>query len=233
MSRVTSRLSNVDLPASPAQLAEVADQSFQAAKGKLGELWERTRIEEAIEIIRENASSVAVIQLVLLFIEGAGLEWNTRSTIKGFTVGKIPGLTNSETDVYVPNLALLLSSDFWAPATLWSLTSWVIPLVASYFVNLTLRTNTRHRSSRGQHTIDPLTFSIVKAILAYATYSTRVIELVNGKASVVTCDNPDFGPFSKSTVNTVCTNTPASYPGLLITAGVGILVSLYDAALKK
>ena len=43
--RVSEVFNQVDIPASPAQLAEVADQSFQEIQTKAGELWDRTRID--------------------------------------------------------------------------------------------------------------------------------------------------------------------------------------------
>ncbi|KAF2261276.1 hypothetical protein CC78DRAFT_470723 [Lojkania enalia] len=216
-SRVASRVSNVDLPASPAQVAELADQSFQAAKTKASELWQKTYIDEFIEIVRENASSVVVIQLLLLFVEGAGLEWNTLETIN-VEIPKQTQLPDEYRNLPLPNMQLLLTSGFWAPAMLWSLTSWMLPLAASYFFNLTLRSNTRHKSLSKQYHVDPLTFNIVKALLAYSAFGAPA------KA---------WGPFSKYTVHTVASSVPGEYPGLLISAAVGMLVSLYDAALKK
>jgi hypothetical protein len=234
VSRVASRVSQVDLPASPAQLAEVADQSFQAAKTKAGELWDKTRIEEAIEIVRENASSVVFIQLAVLFVEAVGLEWNTLKTAHAFDSPSVAQLNMSSREVYLPDLRILLTNDFWAPATLWSLTSWVLPLLFSYFFNLTLRSNTRHKSSSKQYTIDPLTFNIARALLAYNAYSLATVDAgLAGQPGTIVARTPGWGPFAEATVNTVRTQVPGGYYGLQIGSIVGILVSLYDAALKK
>lgn len=231
--RIPSRVSQVDLPASPAQLAEVADQSFQAGKAKAQELWEKTRIEEAIAIIRENASSVVVVHLLVLFTEAFGLQWKTakEKSIEWFTPS--PALYAHK--VYGPDLSLLLTSGYWAPAILWALTNLFIPLVASYFLNLTLRTNTHHRSTSKTSRVDPLTFNIARALLAYGVYHC---ELRDG-TSVVTAPGAfrdcklQFGPFSTETVSTVVNYVPWNYSGLQIGSAIGILVSLYDAALKK
>jgi hypothetical protein len=233
VSRVASRVSQVDIPASPSQLAEVADQSFQAAKTKATELWEQTRIEEAIENLRENASSVVFIQLAVLFVEAAGLEWNTLTTVHAFDTPQVQTYANSR-PVWLPDFRILLTSGFWAPATLWSLTSWVLPLLVSYFFNLTLRSNTRHKSASKQYTIDPFTFNIVKAILAYNVYSYPVADAgLVGNPDAYVANDLSWGPFSAATVGTVRQNVPGKYVGLQIGSLIGILVSLYDAVLKK
>ena len=232
VSRVASRLSQVDIPASPAQLAEVADQSFQAAKSKATELWQKTKIDEFKELVRENASSVTTIQLLILFIEATGLQWNTLQTTHVFTSPTAGGLRSR--DVYLPDLSILLTSDFWAPATLWSLTSWVLPLIFSYFFNLTLRSNTNHKSSSRQYTVDPLTFNIVRAVLAYSAYRIPSISAaVLGEPGIAHTIDLSWGPFAESTVGTVRNNVPGGYYGLQIGAIVGVLYSMYDAALKK
>ncbi|KAF2108920.1 hypothetical protein BDV96DRAFT_586883 [Lophiotrema nucula] len=227
VSRVTSRLSNVEYPASPSQLAEAADQSFQAAKAKASDLW-KEYIDTGIDFLRENASSVTVIQILLLAVEGVGFEWNTLVPYQY----KPPAQLNYNGDIPLPNLSLVLTSGYWAPATLWSLTSWFLPLVFSYFFNLTLRSNTHHRSARGQYHVDPFTFNIVKAVLTYSAYSAALPLNVIG-ADGFEKANPSWGPFSSETVNTVRYNAPGGYHGLLISSAVGLLVSLYDAALKK
>lgn len=220
--RVSEVLSEVDIPASPAQLAEVADQSFQVVKGKATELWDRTQIDYIKELIRENASSVAAIQTLILLIEAAGLQWNTLTMSSISTPDKVKSYNNGQ-NILLPDFLALLTSGWWAPATLWSLTSWVLPFIVSYFFNLTLRSNTQRKSSDRQYPADPFTFNIVKAILAYSAYQ-------RGTAGGI---DLSWGPFSSSTVSVVREYVPGGYYGLQIGAVVGILVSLYDAALKK
>ncbi|KAF2649616.1 hypothetical protein K491DRAFT_697942 [Lophiostoma macrostomum CBS 122681] len=233
VSRVTSRVSQVDLPASPSQLAEVADQSFQIAKTKAQELWDKTRAEEFIATVRENASSVVVIQLAVLLFESAGLVYNTIAWTHAFTTP--PSLYNKP--VHLPDASLLLTSKFWAPATLWSLTNWFLPLVFSYFFNLTLRSNTRHKSSNKTYTVDPLTFNIARALLAYIVYYVPVAapaaNLVNAAPGATRAKDRSWGPFSATTVGTVLDEVPGQYNGIQIGSIIGVLVSLYDAALKK
>lgn len=222
--RVSEAVPQVDIPASPAQLAEVADQSFQIVKSKATELWDKTRIDELKEFIRENASSVATIQTIILLVEAVGLQWNTLDTTALFAMP--PALSSYSTSEHVrgPNGWALLTAEWWAPATLWSLTSWVLPLVFSYFFNLTLRSNTARRSEDRQYPADPLIFNITRAILAYSAYRETVNTALVPSA---------WGPFSEYAVARVGNHVPGGYYGLQISSLVGILVSLYDAALKK
>lgn len=227
--RISQIGNEIDLPASPSQLAEVADQSLQAAKTKASELWEKTRIDEVKEAIRENVSSVAAIQTLILLIEAAGLQFNTLQTTPAFAIDA----SNSHY-LHIPDFWTLLTSEWWGPATLWSLTSWVLPFVFSYFFNLTLRSNTNHKSSYRQYPADPLVFNIVKAILAYSAYRLPVVDAsLVGEAGLAKAIDLSWGPFSEQTVGVVRNNVPGGYQGLQIGALVGVLVSLYDAALKK
>jgi hypothetical protein len=104
-----------------------------------------------------------------------------------------------------------------------------------YFFNLTLRSNTHHRSSNRQSRIDPFTFNIAKAILAYSAYyiPTTPDAQLAGQAGLNVPLDISWGPFAAETVSKVRDNVPAKYNGLQIGALVGLLVSLYDAALKK
>jgi hypothetical protein len=222
--RVSEILNEVDIPASPAQLAEVADQSFQVVKERATELWDRTQIDELKELVRENASSVATIQTIILLVEAVGLQWNTLDTTALFAVPTVLSSYSQSQDVRGPNGWALLTAEWWAPATLWSLTSWVLPLVFAYFFNLTLRSNTSRKSSERQYPADPLIFNIARAVLAYSAYRGTVnTVLAPGR----------WGPFSEYAVACVGNHVPGGYYGLQIGSLVGILVSLYDAALKK
>lgn len=231
-------MNEVDIPASPSQLAEVADQSMQVVKTKATELWDRTHIDQWKELLRENASSVASIQTLILLIEAIGLQWSTLQMTNVVSLSDDVTRRTGYTFLAIPDFTTLLSADWWAPATLWSLTSWVLPLVFSYFFNLTLRSNTFRKSSDRQYPADPLVFNLIKAILSYSAY--RYLQPVSNVAVPVgelrvqaIPESFGWGPFSPSTVGTVRENVPGGYYGLQIGAAVGILVSLYDAALKK
>jgi hypothetical protein len=234
--RVSEVINEVDFPASPAQLAEVADQQFQVARAKANELWNRSQIDYFKELVRENASSVATIQTLVLLIEAIGLQYNTLQTMPTISMWDwLVSRTNSQY-LFIPNFEALLTSEWWAPATMWSLTSLVLPFIFSYFFNLTLRSNTNRKSLDRQYPADPLTFNVMKAILAYAAYhitSAQVSGLENQSIGLAEALGKTWGPFSSTTVDVVRDNVPGGYHGLQIGAMVGVLVSLYDAVLKK
>lgn len=207
-------------------------------KTKATELWDKTHIDQWKELLRENASSVASIQTLILLIEAVSLQWNTLQTTNVAALSDDLTRRTGFNFLAIPDFTALLSAEWWAPATLWSLTSWILPLVVSYFFNLTLRTNTSRKSSDRQYPTDPLVFNVVKAILSYSAY--RYLQPVSsvavpvGEFRVQTIpESFGWGPFGSSTVGTVRENVPGGYYGLQIGAAVGILVSLYDAALKK
>ncbi|KAF2817055.1 uncharacterized protein BDZ99DRAFT_484083 [Mytilinidion resinicola] len=233
VSRITSA---IDIPASPSQLANVAEQAGTAIDKKARDLWkfQKSRTEGVAEFLRENFSSVVAVQSFVLIVEAAGLQYNTLEWAHPKTPA-IASLGLQSREFPFPNLWLLLTSDFWAPATLWSLTSILFPLVASYFVNLTLRSNTQHKTNKKTYTADPLTFNIVKALLAYTIYPLVTVAKVQGIPPVPVAEYvvPAWGPFSSDTVTTISKSVPGGPAGLLIGAGVGVLAAIYDAALKK
>jgi hypothetical protein len=118
---------------------------------------------------------------------------------------------------------LLLTSSFWAPFTLWASTSLFIPLLVSYFFNLTLKPKplhaTRaHTAPEPTYKFDPLVFNVVKALITYAVYAQGF----------------RFGGFvENSTVERIGGAVTGGYEGILIGAGIGALASIYEAILKK
>jgi len=228
----TSTPSQINLPASPAQVADLTEQTIQTARETASDLWAKTHIMDGIDYCREELSSVLMIQLIVLLLEGGGMQYNTLRTLSVYTNPSTSGLPFKE--LRIPDLTYLLTEGFWAPATLWSLTNWALPLLISYFVNLTVNSNTRHKSSRRQYTVDPLTFNIARALLVYGAYSLPVADpALAGEAGVKVAYTPGWGPFAGETVDTVRGMVPGSYHGMLISSLIGGLYSVYDAILKK
>jgi hypothetical protein len=82
----------------------------------------------------------------------------------------------------------------------------------------------QRKSTDRQYPADPLIFNIARAVLSYNAYRETVNMALAPSA---------WGPFSEYAVARVGNNVPGGYYGLQIGSLVGILVSLYDAALKK
>jgi hypothetical protein len=185
------------------------------AKRQYTQIVKKSGVKKSFPLLRQEFSRVETIQLLTLIFEALGLREQTfplRWTV-------IPGnkaLYNKQTAILYPNFALLLSSDFWAPTTLWLLTSLFIPLVSGYIFNLTY-TNPRPKTRRSQplREVDPLTFSIVKGLLAYLVYSPAA-------------SFNFWGAFAPETVGAVHDGIWGHYVTLLIGSGIGILTALYD-----
>jgi hypothetical protein len=140
-----------------------------------------------------------------------------------FTIPAIRALGTSDYAVQIPDVFLLLTSSFWSPVTLWAFTSFIIPSIAGYFFNLSAAHHTKHAGRPRTHNspeyvVDPFTYSVVKAILAYVVYAhgTTFWGLVD-EASAARIKLALFG----------------GWQGVLVGCGVTALASLYDAILKK
>src|SRR6202000_1623252 len=119
----------------------------------------------------------------------------------------------------IPDLFLLLTSSFWGPATLYLFTTILVPLFAAYFVNLTSKP--RSRSSHTAHfnyAFDPLTFNIVKALLVFVIFGQDVT----------------FGGLvDLEYVARINSALYGGWQGVLVGSGIGALVTLYEAIIKK
>jgi hypothetical protein len=185
-------------------------------KAQYAKAVKKSGVKKSFPLVRQEFSRVETIQLITLIFEALGIREKTfplRWTV-------VPGndtIKLRQTAVWFPNFALLLSSNFWAPTVLWALTSFVIPLVFAYFFNLTYQ-NPRPKTRRTTplREFDPLTFSIVKGVLAYLVYSPYVGHFTF------------WGLFSPETIATVGDGIWGNYTTLFIGSGIGILTSLYD-----
>jgi hypothetical protein len=111
-----------------------------------------------------------------------------------------------------------LTSSFWGPATLWTFTSILIPLFSAYFFNLTSKPRSRSHSPHFNYTFDPLTFNIVKGLLQFVIYGQDVT----------------FGGLvDLEYVARINSAVYGGWVGPLVGAGIGALVTIYEAIIKK
>ncbi|KUJ11829.1 uncharacterized protein LY89DRAFT_623990 [Mollisia scopiformis] len=210
--------SSVPLPPSPAVVTDAIERHTQALRSQVGQLVEKAGFTETAEATREALSTVVTVQSLVVAFE----LWNLRKEVLAdryaFTIPSIGLLGTQPYDVKVPDLFLLLTSSFWGPTSLWATTSLIIPLVAAYFFNLTSKPSRGRQSAHFNYTFDPLTFSIVKALLTYVIYGQDVTfgGLVDLEY-VARINSAIFG----------------GYQGVLVGTGIGALVTLYEAVLKK
>ncbi|RSM16877.1 hypothetical protein CDV31_004346 [Fusarium ambrosium] len=219
LSQVAAR---IPLPATPADVALAVDRSTSAVRQRVSSMYEESGITEVSHATRDTLSTVTSV----LFCVAAWELWNVRrevlSNIYAFTIPAIQFLGTSDYPVYVPDMFLLLSSSFWSPTLTWIFTSVAVPSFMGYFFNLsatsTPPTRGRLRSNNAEYVVDPLTFSIVKALISFVVYGQGVNfgGLLNDM-SIVRLNNAIYG----------------GYKGILIGTAITGLMSIYDAVLRK
>jgi hypothetical protein len=211
--------SNVPLPPSPSVVADAIERRTAVIRRRVSRSFEETGIAEAAESTRESLSTVVSVEALIIAFEAFFLRHEVLPDRYAFTVPAIKLLHTAEHPVKIPDMFLLLTSSFWGPTILWSLTSFLAPLAAAYFFNMTSKPRTgRTNSQQFQYKFDPLTFNVVKALLTY----------------VVFVQDATFGGWVD--LEYVARINSALYGGassVLVGCGIGVLVTLYEAVLKK
>ncbi|TVY46599.1 hypothetical protein LOCC1_G001827 [Lachnellula occidentalis] len=210
--------SNLPLPPSPAVLAEVVDRRTAVLRSKFTEYYEKSGVVEGAEATRETLSSLTAIQGLIVLFELYNLRPELLPNRYAFTIPAIALLNTSPYSVKIPDLFLLLTSSFWGPAILWAFSSFLVPLAAAYFFNLTSKPRPRSHRTSFNYSFDPLTFNIVKAVLTYAIFGQDVT----------------FGGLvDLEYVARINSALCGGYKGILTGTGIGTLVTLYEAVLNK
>lgn len=124
------------------------------------------------------------VHLTFLLIEGYGLGSEVLPWKYAFD---IPATRfSSSVAISIPDLFVLLSSSFWAPTILWSMTTLFIPLGFAYFYNLTVhnvkRNNARVKVVRYDY--DPFVYNVVKGIAAFLVYGAGILDRVVSEDTV-------------------------------------------------
>lgn len=218
--RQLSLASRIPLPATPADVAEAVDRHTIALRERATELYDQSGIQEGTQAMRSSLSTVTSI----LFTVAAFEAWNLRAEVLplryAFTIPAIPALGTNFYPVYVPDAFLFVTSSFWSPVTLWTLTSVLVPSFFGYFYNLSAASHPqgRGRSQTVEYNVDPLVFSIVKALISFVVYGQKVT----------------FGGWiSENSIERINSALYGEWRGILTGAAITGLVSLYDAVLKK
>ncbi|KAK6839786.1 hypothetical protein PG990_011395 [Apiospora arundinis] len=221
--RALSLASRIPLPATPADVAEAVDRSTIAVRNRVSSIYKESGVTEATHATREYLSSVnAVLALVSIF-ELYFLRHEVLPDRYAFTIPAIQLLGTKDYPVMIPDLFLLLTTSFWSPAFLWACTSAILPTLFGYFFNLSVAHQSGRRTSRNSnpspdYTVDPMTFSIVKALLSFVVYGQNVT----------------FGGwFSEESIARVNGAVYGGWKGVLVGTAVTGLFSVYDAVLKK
>ncbi|KAL2867141.1 uncharacterized protein BJX67DRAFT_381161 [Aspergillus lucknowensis] len=218
----------VQLPASPAVVAEAIDRRTTALRKSIGEAWKDSGVQEHSDSLRTTLSSVKAVELIVAALEVASIVKEVLPLRYLTTVPAVDAVHSPAIPVKIPDLFVLVDSSFWAPVSLWVLTSVLLPLTVAYFFNISLQvaqstgrpaTHTRRGSGRiSQANFDPLSFNVAKALVAYLVYAHGFTF---------------WNLYSKSSVQTVNASIPFQYAGILTGAAIGAIGTLYEAILRK
>lgn len=218
-SSALSFASSVPLPPSPSVVADVIDRRTAVVRRRISRAYEDSGMLETAQTAREQLSSVVSVEALIVAFEAWCLRGELLADRYAFTVPAIPLLKTHAHAVHIPDLFLLLTSSFWGPATLWAITSFIVPLLAAYFFNLTSKPRTgRAHTQHFNYTFDPLTFNVVKGLLTYVVYQ----------------QDYTFGGWvdleSVARINSALVGGPF---GVLTGCAIGVLVTFYEAIIRK
>lgn len=213
------------IPPSPAVVTDAIDHQTRRLRNSISHAYEVSPIHEYSDNVRDLLSSSVTINILAIILEAYGLRASILPNKLFLEIAPVPYIKSTKTPVYVPDLFQVLSTSFWAPLALWILTTLVTPALASYFINLPLKQlpghnyGTRRASIKHspQMQFDPFIFNLTKGLLAFLVFAGHL----------------RLGIFQNYTIALVNNSIPGGYSGLLITSGLGAIVSLYAAVLKK
>ncbi|KAK9461842.1 uncharacterized protein V1516DRAFT_673117 [Lipomyces oligophaga] len=183
-------------PTTPSTFSLYADQVSSASSAAKRQFTDYT-VSSASTIIsssrraRSNLSSVVVVNMLELSLEAIffaiyyfPLTYEVNLISFPFT-----GYSISITTVTLPNLASLLKYDaFWRPTFFWATYLVILPWIVSYYVNFT---SLKAHGSKARQVVDPVTFNVVKLLLAYLLLirhtegSAAFFPFIDGGAEIV------------------------------------------------
>jgi hypothetical protein len=221
--RALSLAQRIPLPATPADVVSAVDRGTLAIRDRAASLYEESGIVEKTEKVREGLSNIKSILLATQLFELYFLRPEVLSDRYAFSIPAISFLGTNDYPVHLPDMFLILTAGFWSPVLLHLATSWILPAIAGYFFNLSAANHHhpgrgRARASQPDYTIDPLTFSIAKALITFVIYNQGVTfgGLVN-EVSVARINSALYG----------------GWKGVVTGSAIVGLSALYDAVLKK
>lgn len=221
MSQVAAR---IPLPATPADVANAVDRSTLAIRQRATSIYQESGIGDVTQATRDNLSTVTSVLAVVSAWELLCIRPEILPNRYAFTIPAFRLLGTSDWPVHLPDAFLLVTAAFWSPFLTWALTSLIIPGVFGYFFNLSAtnnqgpRTRAKAAAQAAEYNVDPLTFSIVKALVSFVVYGQLVTfgGLLN-ETSILRLRSAVYG----------------GVPGILTGTAVTALMSIYDAVLKK
>ncbi|GAB1194261.1 hypothetical protein BDV32DRAFT_114943 [Aspergillus pseudonomiae] len=208
------------LPASPALIADAVDRESVAWRKKASDWWAGSGVPDGTQSLRSLLSSVKAVQILTLLLEGCSIIYEVLPLrfVSTITIWAI------EISIKVPDVFVLVDGVFWAPFSLWLLTSILLPLTVAYFFNISLNlapgsaASHARRSRASPANFDPLSFNIAKAGLAYLVYARQF---------------NFFNLYSQFSIARVNAAVPGQWAGLVTGSAIGVIGTLYEAILRK
>ena len=189
---------------------------------RVAELYQESGISEATQTTREWLSTVHSVVSAIALFELYKLRQEVLPDRYAFTIPAVSLLHTPDYPVHLPDMFVVLTAAFWGPVLTWAATSLVLPALAGYFFNLGVAHQTsggRGKKARDtEYAVDPLMFSIVKAVVTYVVYAQGVTfgGLVN--------------PVSVARINGALYS---GWRGVLVGTAVSGVTAVYDAVLRK
>jgi hypothetical protein len=203
---------------------ELVDRSTRRVTDTFSDAYDKTQIAQYLEKARDALSTPTGVNALAVLFELYHLRSGILPNKKFFDIPATPYIKDTKTAVPAPDVFLLVDGKFWAPFTLWLLTSLIFPALVSYFVNLPIKASPSHGYGTRRATASPTSqydtfmFNIAKGLICYLVYAQH-FQL--------------FGLYSNYTIATVNESIYGGYNSMLTTAGIGAATSLYEAVLKK
>ena len=211
-----------DLPTSPAVVTDAIDRQTAVWGRRINDTWVASGIKERSHALRALLSNVKAVETLVLALEGSNIIrelWPLRFLT---TAPAVDAIRTPEFAIKVPDVFILFEGAFWAPFSLWLLTSLALPLGIAYFFNLSLQA-TQQPSGRGaspakKTNFDPLSFNITKALIVYLVYARQFTF---------------WDVYSTFSVDKVNMSVPGQWAGMLTGTAIGVIGTLYEAILRK
>lgn len=211
----------VPLPSSPAEIARVVDERTLALRERVSSLYADSKINDVAYNTREVLSTVTSIILSISAFELYYLRKEILADRYAFTIPAIKALHTSDYIIKVPDFFMMLQGSFWSPFLLWLATSVIVPVFFGFYFNLSAAHSSaanRRRDSSTAFTVDPLAFSIAKAVITYVVYQ----------------QGADFGGWvSQISVARINSAVYGGWKGILTGAFISGVASFYDAVLRR
>ncbi|KAJ5908088.1 hypothetical protein N7495_000770 [Penicillium taxi] len=209
---------SAQLPPSPAVVTDAIDRQTTKMREGLADAWLASGVLECSHSLRSTLSSVKVVETIITLVELGSLLKELVPFRYLLTTPEVSAIHLPAIPIKVPDVFVLLTSVFWAPLLVWALTSLILPLLAAYFINISLQATGGLRPTSSRASFDPLSFNIAKALLVYKVYADHFSY---------------FDLFSSYSIRKVRFSVPGQWQGMLTGTAIGVIGTLYEAILRR